>query len=323
MRALADELGQPGANALWVAARRRNINVTRAQVDALVKGRDEKQVLGAPQRAAGKTVSEDDNRWMMDLIDTVNIPYAGCKFILFCVNAFDRYIYARALKSKTGHAVANALKSILASAEKKPQVISSDNGTEFTQGPVVALLGAEGIIQKFKDPKDLNALGLADRNIGILKRKLGELHNQNNLTWATNLERAVKQVNATPKPGVLYGAAPKDVQNEPEVEFMLLRDQAQAIAHNQRLHDKKKEALLDTGTFRAPVALTKFKKRNFQATYGDPLEVDAVSMGRVKATNGQEFPLKQIKIVPATAKRVGVRAAPRRLGDAAPVRRAR
>ncbi len=223
-------------------------------------------------------------------------------------------MYARALKSKTGKAVAIALKSILASAEKKPQVISSDNGTEFSQGPVVALLGAEGIVQKFKDPKDLNALGLADRNIGVLKRKLGELHNRNNLSWASNLEAAVKQVNATPKPDVLYGAAPKDVQNEPEVAFMLLRDQAQAIAHNQKLTNNRAAALEKTDTFRAPVKLTKFKKRNFQATYGDPMEVSEVSMGRVVATNGQSFPLKQIKVVPATARRVGAKAAPRPLG---------
>ena len=85
---------------------------------------------------------------------------------------FNRYLYARPLTSKEPREVALKLKEILEEARKKPQVISSDNGTEFG-GIVAEFLQHQGIVQKFKNVGDLNALGLLDRNIGLLKRKLG------------------------------------------------------------------------------------------------------------------------------------------------------
>ena len=61
---------------------------------------------------------------------------------------------------------------------KRPQIISSDNGSEF-KGEVAALLRQKGIVQKLKDAGDKNALGLLDRQIGLLKRKLAEMHSNN------------------------------------------------------------------------------------------------------------------------------------------------
>ena len=113
---------------------------------------------------------------------------------------FNRYLYARPLTSKEPREVALKLKQILDEARKKPQVISSDNGTEFG-GIVAEFLQHRGIVQKFKNVGDLNALGLLDRNIGLLKRKLGEMHGVNGKSWAVNLPAALKGLNATPSQG--------------------------------------------------------------------------------------------------------------------------
>ncbi len=160
-----------------------------------VKGKGEKQVLGAPQKATGKTVSVDDNRWMMDPIDVTNVPAGSWKFFLFAVNVFDRYVYARPLRTKENKEVAEKLKEILdqrlGENRKKPQIISSDNGSEFVGGAVAALLQRRGIVQKFKEPGDLNALGLMERQIGLLKRKLAEMHATTKKSWAVNLQVAV------------------------------------------------------------------------------------------------------------------------------------
>ncbi len=157
-------------------------------------------------------------------------------------------------------------------------------------------------MQKFKERGDLNALGLMDRQIGLLKRKLAEMHATTKKSWAVNLQDAVKALNNTPKPGVLHGAAPQDVREDPEVTFMLMQDQARAIETNAKNAERKTAALLQEGggTFRPQVALGKFK-RNFQATYGDPKEVRSVQFGRVTATTGETYPLKQIKVVPVGA----------------------
>ena len=99
---ISTELGHPGAEALWIAVRRHKLAVSKRQVTEYVRHKSEKQVLGAPQRAVGKSISEDDNRWMMDLIDVSPeaIPAGYCKFFLVAVNVFDRYMYARPLSGK-------------------------------------------------------------------------------------------------------------------------------------------------------------------------------------------------------------------------------
>lgn len=301
---LSSELEHPGAEALWILVKRRKLAIQKKQVVEYVKRKSEKQVLAPPQRARGKTISEDDNRWQMDLVDVTNVPAGWWKFFLVCVNVFDRYMYARPLSAKEPNEVAAKLKEILDEAasagRKKPQIISSDNGAEF--GGAAALLHHRGITQTFKDPGDLNALGLLDRQIGLLKRKLAEMHSITKKSWAINLQAAVKALNETPKPQVLHGAAPKEVKDEPGVTFMLMQDQARGIEQNKKITDKKAEAVLGN-TFRPQLSIAKFK-RNFQATYGDPQQAARVEAGRVISTTGESYPLKAVKIVPAGA--VGV-----------------
>ena len=293
---LSEELGHPGIEPLWIAVKRRKLAVPKKQVIEYVKSKAEKQTHGAPQRAAGKSISEDNNRWMMDLVDVSSdeIPSGNATFILVCVNVFDRYMYARSLPSKSPEDVAPKLHEILVSAIKMPQFISSDNGTEFG-GDVARLLLKADIVQKFKEPGDLNALGLLDRQIGLLKQRLTEMHGRTKKSWATNLQVAVKALNATPKPAVLHGAAPAEVSQNPEVKFMLLQDQARAIQHNKKITEKKTAAVME-GNFRPQLELTKFK-RNFQATFGEVHQAAKVEHGRVIATTGASFPLKTVKVV--------------------------
>ena len=156
---------------------------TKKELKAHLQRDPAKQTLAPPQRALGKTISEDENRWQADLVDLIGLDMAGrAKHLLVCVSAFDRYIYAEPLRDKTGSEVAEHLKRILDRARKKPQVLSSDNGPEFA-GEVKRLLEQRDIVQKFKDVGDLNALGLLDRQIGLLQRKLTELHLKNGKSW--------------------------------------------------------------------------------------------------------------------------------------------
>ncbi len=186
---ISTELGHPGLEPLWIAIKRRKLAVAKQQVKDYIAHKGEKQVLGAPQKAAGKSISEDDNRWMMDLIDVSNVPAGRWKFFLVCVNVFDRYMYARPLRTKANDEVAARLTEILAQRDgehrKKPQIISSDNGSGFVGGRVAALLQRRGIEQKFKDAGDLNALGLVDRQVGLLKTKLAEMRQRRRVGRST------------------------------------------------------------------------------------------------------------------------------------------
>ena len=79
---ISTELAHPGIEPLWIAVKRRNLAVSKRQVTEYVRAKSEKQVLGAPQRAVGKSISEDNNRWQMDLIDVSSdeIPSGRWRF---------------------------------------------------------------------------------------------------------------------------------------------------------------------------------------------------------------------------------------------------
>ena len=149
--------------------------MTKKQVTEFVKRRGEKQVFQPVQPARGKTVAAGaDTTFQMDLADLKNSPEiresATYKFFLVVVNAFDRFCYARNLRTKEPKEVRTALASILASlpAKKKIRVLASDNGNEFL-GPVADLLLDKGIAHRLKPVGDVNALGVVDRTIQTLK----------------------------------------------------------------------------------------------------------------------------------------------------------
>ena len=61
----------PGAQKLWQEVRKRNIAVSRNQVNDFVRSRGERQVFAQPlPRAEGKTASEDVNaRYQLDVVN--------------------------------------------------------------------------------------------------------------------------------------------------------------------------------------------------------------------------------------------------------------
>ena len=310
LRRLAAELGNPGVQPLWLAARRSGLEVTKKQVTAFVRKRGEKQVFQPVQPARGKTVAGGaDATFQMDLADLKNSPEvresATYKFFLVVVNVFDRFTYARNLKTKEPKEVRAALGSILAALpeRKKIRVIASDNGNEFL-GPVADLLLDRGIAHRLKPVGDVNALGVVDRTIQSLKKKLAELSSTTKRTWPDLLQQAVGALNSTPKPGVLHGDSPEEVKDDPEVQFLLQQDQARAFKHNAKLTEQRQARLESDGAFRAPLpgSTSKFK-RSFRATYGEALRPQSIRGGMVTATDGSRHALKQIRTVPVDSSR--------------------
>jgi len=312
-RKLSKELGQPGVKALQLAAKKAGIPVTKAEVEKIVKQQGERQIFGPLQAAEGKTVSRGpDDSWQMDLADLRNQPgMKGTKkqedrlykFFLVVVNTFDRVVYTRALKGKESWEVRVKLSEILMEAPARPKVISSDNGNEFL-GEVSDYLQNLGIAQRFKAVGDQNALGVVDRAIQSIKQTIARMMASNasssSDSWVDVLPRATAAYNKTPK-GPLHGAAPKDVRDEPEVQFMLLQDNARKLQHNEQLKDKRVRALRDAGgAYREPLpeATSKFK-RSFMPTYGDVKEVRSVKGSIVTGKDGSSINVKHIKIVPA------------------------
>ncbi len=84
LRLLSAELGHPGVQPLWIAAKRSGTILMRKDVEAFVKKKGEKQVFSAVQPSKGKTIGESqDARWQMDL------AFGNGSVFLVCVNVFD------------------------------------------------------------------------------------------------------------------------------------------------------------------------------------------------------------------------------------------
>ncbi len=107
------------------------------------------------------------------------------KWILVCINTFDRYLYALPMQTKEQVEVREALEKILGLALKPPKVISSDQGQEF-QGIVSALLAQNNIAHKLKAVSDVQGIGVVDKAIQSLKQKLSQMVAVGG-TWVSNL----------------------------------------------------------------------------------------------------------------------------------------
>jgi hypothetical protein len=170
---------------------------------------------------------------------------------------------------------------------------------------VADLLLDKGIAHRLKPVGDVNALGVVDRTIQSLKKKLAELSSTTKRTWPDLLQQAVSALNSTPKPGVLHGDSPEEVKDDPEVQFLLQQDQAKNFRHNAKLTEQRQARLESDGAFRAPLpgSTSKFK-RSFRATYGEALRPRSVQGGMVTATDGSRHALKAIRTVPVDSSRV-------------------
>ena len=131
---LSDQLGNPGAQKLYLEARRRKIPVSRAQVQDLVKRQGQRQLFQPVQPSKGQSAAESYSaRYQADLADMSTTPSKGFRYFLFLVNVFSREAWAAPLRSKEPTAVAPALRRLLEALPERPQVLSTDDGAEFTQ----------------------------------------------------------------------------------------------------------------------------------------------------------------------------------------------
>lgn len=291
---LSDQLGNPGAAKLFLEAKRRKIKVSRAQVEALVKRQGNRQLFNPVQPSRGKSAAESYSaRYQADLADMVNSPSKGFRYFIVLVNVFSREVYAEPLRNKEPVTVAAGLQKLIGALPEKPQVLSTDDGTEFSQH-VDDFLQSAGIAHKQHVGKnDVNALAVLDRALQNIKARLARLMARTEGEWADLLPKVVTAYNKTYNAAV--HEAPEEILENKEVLFMLAQDNARKLQHNQALTERRVEKLKDAGGFRRPVGTRKFK-RGFRATYGEVEEPTAIKGSRVETSDGP-IDIKLVQIV--------------------------
>ncbi len=300
LRELSKKLGNPGAQKLYLSARKRGIAVTRNQIKQFLALKPERQIFRPLPRSSGATGAEAlDVRWQMDLIEFRTAPSKvgreTFKYIIVLIEVFSRQVWAEPCKDKTPDSVEPVLRRMLRALPKKPEVISTDKGNEFT-GAVQSMLDAKGIIRRTKDPQDVNALGVVDRAIQNLKKRLAESLSAEEGEWASRIKEVTAAYNSTMHETV-HGE-PEEVRKNPVQGFLILQDNAAKLKGNQTLLESRKKQLADAGAFRRPLpgAGGAFR-RGFKATYGDLERVASVQGSTVVPENGVKIDIKRVQPV--------------------------
>jgi hypothetical protein len=87
-------------------------------------------------------VTSIDNQLSVDLVDTSRLATdnSGVRFLLTAIEELSRYAYVRALKSKEGGPVEEAMRDILQQSGRQYQQLCSDRGSEFKSKVWAALM---------------------------------------------------------------------------------------------------------------------------------------------------------------------------------------
>ena len=137
-------------------------------------------------------------------------------------------------------------------------MLTTDKGNEFSK--VDAVILPEGV-HRLKE--GINDIGVVDRAMQTLKKDISSIIARKGGRWDDVLQEAISAYNQRPHEAV-YGP-PEDVEEGGIQDFLALRRNARAFAHNQRLTQQRTKALESTGAFRAPVATG---GRSFNPQYG-------------------------------------------------------
>jgi len=151
------------------------LNVSREEVTNLVSRIQSKQMSARVVDVIVKPIVKTKvmEQWELDLVDMLNYrgPNAGVEYLLNIVDCHSKYLWSIPLKSKSGQLVARELEKTFFS-EGAPKVISSDNGKEFVNDHMTALLLKWNVEQRNSQPYHPQSQGQIERLNGSLKESI-------------------------------------------------------------------------------------------------------------------------------------------------------
>ena len=292
------ELSYPGAAKFQSALRKRGIKVSDAAVRELVAEQGGRQLFAPPPRFTGRvTARHVDERWAADVMDLqAKKAKSGEIYILVVQDLFSRFLWARALTSKTQ--VGTAFLRLMEDTGRACKELNSDSGSEFSNEAFKRMLFFNGDIRhRFKEgPQDLATL---DRAIGTLRATLVRRTAEGG-EWPQELQAAVDSINNSDH-AALDMREPAEVRGDKELRFDLRYKNAEMASENAALAKQRGDTLQEKGAFRSLLKpLTGFKRRAGQQNWSEELHnVQEVKHARVIDTEGKSFPMSLVKAVPA------------------------
>src|SRR5271170_638335 len=199
--------------------------------------------IGSRKFPRNKTVAYTlDAQWQADLADVGRLASKnkGTKFILTVIDVFSRYAWARALKNKTGSAIADAFRNIFETEGRVPFKVQTDQGKEFLNKDVRALFDEYDVKLFFTYSPDIKA-ALVERLNRTLKTRLYRyMTHQNSEVYLPVLQDIVRSYNQTVHSALSRTPASVTEGNVKEVYAHQYRDQIADSFERRRKEQRPK-----------------------------------------------------------------------------------
>lgn len=175
LKAIWKAAGYPAAGKLWEILKKNGVSrsFTRKEVDTYIASQAVSQLHHKPvkQKHSHITTTSPGVFYNVDLLDMTDVAGAngGNKWLLLCIDTFSRRAVIVPLKNKTAATTADALKQAFREMGKIPQVVLSDQGSEF-KGATASFLSRNHVLHRVAEVGDHNRLGLVDRFSQTVKR---------------------------------------------------------------------------------------------------------------------------------------------------------
>ena len=293
---LYEEYHYPSASKLLSIAKKKNLDLTKKQIDDFINQQDINQRYKQKEKKnlAPIVTDREHEDFQMDLLDFTKFGQKnkGLKWTLLVIDIFTRKGYARAIKSKEQENVLPALKEIMTEGKPMPTVISTDNGNEF-KGSVDTYMKQNKIIHRTNIVDDHHMLGVIDRFSKTIKNILYKYMDKNNTTdWSSRLQKVIDKYNETPH-STMKDNTPDEMEERPS--------DARGIHYERVLQAKPKKDKINVGDFvRILTEKHILNNRSFHAMWSREIYVvEGKDGARFRLNNGKEYKQEQLQLTQA------------------------
>ena len=138
-----------------------------------------------------------DHIWGIDLITMIKYSKQNnnYKYILTVIDFFSKHSWCYPLKNKNSNEIINSFKDIFKKSKRKPKMIQSDEGSEFTNKQVQKFFNDNNIKWYHTYNRDIKCSICERFNRTILNKIYKNFTLNNNTIWIKDLNKLVKEYN--------------------------------------------------------------------------------------------------------------------------------
>ena len=145
-----------------------------------------------------KVISNNiDHIWGIDLITMIKYSKQNknYKYILTVIDFFSKYSWCYPLKTKKSEEIINSFYDIFKKSKRKPSMIQSDEGTEFTNNQTQTFFKNNNIKWYHTYNRDIKCSICERYNRTILNKIYKNFTLNNNTIWINDLDKLVNEYN--------------------------------------------------------------------------------------------------------------------------------